>query len=290
MRWPRTRAARSTLAEGDAAAALAALRRRLEAVAGARGPVRGGAGAGPDRPRLPRRSATTDAGALELDAARAVVRAARRRAGRSPGSTRSPARPAPDAAGADGAGAGGAAPGRRGQTNKAIAAELVLSEKTVDRHVSNIFVKLGVPPARRPPRSPTSTASSAPRGMGAITHAASVGWAIRPMRTPTVPAYRRPMTDTQQRPGSPPPAVRGCGRRAPPAPARPAAAPGRRGLRRRHPDLERHGRQDARARRQRDGHGRRRRGGALRRGARARRSPCAAADTTSPAPPSPTAG
>jgi DNA-binding CsgD family transcriptional regulator len=31
-----------------------------------------------------------------------------------------------------------------GQTNKAIAAELVLSQRTVDRHVSNIFVKLGV--------------------------------------------------------------------------------------------------------------------------------------------------
>ncbi|MGH2956380.1 MAG: LuxR C-terminal-related transcriptional regulator [Solirubrobacterales bacterium] len=32
-----------------------------------------------------------------------------------------------------------------GKTNKAIAAELVLSERTVDRHVSNIFAKLGVP-------------------------------------------------------------------------------------------------------------------------------------------------
>jgi DNA-binding NarL/FixJ family response regulator len=31
-----------------------------------------------------------------------------------------------------------------GTTNKAIAAELVLSERTVDRHVSNIFTKLGV--------------------------------------------------------------------------------------------------------------------------------------------------
>jgi DNA-binding CsgD family transcriptional regulator len=31
-----------------------------------------------------------------------------------------------------------------GDTNKAIASELVLSERTVDRHVSNIFVKLGV--------------------------------------------------------------------------------------------------------------------------------------------------
>jgi DNA-binding NarL/FixJ family response regulator len=31
-----------------------------------------------------------------------------------------------------------------GQTNKTIASELVLSERTVDRHVSNIFTKLGV--------------------------------------------------------------------------------------------------------------------------------------------------
>jgi DNA-binding NarL/FixJ family response regulator len=31
-----------------------------------------------------------------------------------------------------------------GRTNKAIAAELVLSERTVERHVSNIFAKLNV--------------------------------------------------------------------------------------------------------------------------------------------------
>jgi DNA-binding NarL/FixJ family response regulator len=32
-----------------------------------------------------------------------------------------------------------------GKTNKLIARELFLSEKTIDRHVSNIFVKLDVP-------------------------------------------------------------------------------------------------------------------------------------------------
>ncbi|MBI5105140.1 MAG: helix-turn-helix transcriptional regulator, partial [Solirubrobacterales bacterium] len=32
-----------------------------------------------------------------------------------------------------------------GRTNKAIAAELVLSERTVDRHVSNILAKVGAP-------------------------------------------------------------------------------------------------------------------------------------------------
>jgi DNA-binding NarL/FixJ family response regulator len=31
-----------------------------------------------------------------------------------------------------------------GKTNHAIAADLVLADKTVDRHVSNIFAKLGV--------------------------------------------------------------------------------------------------------------------------------------------------
>jgi DNA-binding NarL/FixJ family response regulator len=32
-----------------------------------------------------------------------------------------------------------------GRTNRAVAAELVISEKTVARHLSNIFTKLGIP-------------------------------------------------------------------------------------------------------------------------------------------------
>ena len=31
-----------------------------------------------------------------------------------------------------------------GKTNRAIAAQLYLSEKTVDRHLSNVFAKLGI--------------------------------------------------------------------------------------------------------------------------------------------------
>ena len=40
--------------------------------------------------------------------------------------------------------AGGASALATGDTNKAIAAQLVLSVRTIDRHVSNIFTKLGV--------------------------------------------------------------------------------------------------------------------------------------------------
>ena len=87
-----------------------------------------------------------DGAAMELDAARCGLRAARRRArprARSTRSSRSATAPEPP----------GGLTARElevlrlvaaGKTNRAIAADLVLSEKTVARHVSNIFAKLGV--------------------------------------------------------------------------------------------------------------------------------------------------
>jgi len=86
-----------------------------------------------------------DAAELELDAAREVFQ----RLGAAPDVTRVDellARTAPAAA-------GGLTPREMqviglvaaGRTNRAIARELAISERTVDRHVSNILTKLGVP-------------------------------------------------------------------------------------------------------------------------------------------------
>jgi DNA-binding CsgD family transcriptional regulator len=86
-----------------------------------------------------------DSAAMELDAARWAYQ----RLGAAPDLARVEA-----LAGGGPAGAAGGLTARElevlrlvatGQTNRAIAAELVLSERTVDRHVSNILTKLGVP-------------------------------------------------------------------------------------------------------------------------------------------------
>jgi DNA-binding CsgD family transcriptional regulator len=85
-----------------------------------------------------------DTAALELEAARGVFL----RLGAAPDLARLDSL-SPDAASAD---AHGLTPRElevlrlvaAGKTNRAIAAELVLSERTVDRHVSNILTKLGV--------------------------------------------------------------------------------------------------------------------------------------------------
>jgi len=85
-----------------------------------------------------------DSAALELDAARGVFE----ELGAVPGVARVDSLQAPDRARP----AHGLSPRElevlrllaSGETNKAIASQLVLSERTVDRHVSNIYAKLGV--------------------------------------------------------------------------------------------------------------------------------------------------
>ncbi len=99
--------------------------------------------------------------ALEFDAARRGVRGARGDARTWRASTRlvgGAARRSPG--GLSRPRGRGPAARRRRATNRAIAEELTISERTVDRHVSNIYTKLDVSHARRArPPSPTSTAS-----------------------------------------------------------------------------------------------------------------------------------
>ena len=51
-----------------------------------------------------------------------------------------------------------------GTTNHAIASQLFVAEKTVDRHVSNIFTKLGVASRTAATPTPTSIGSSSRTG------------------------------------------------------------------------------------------------------------------------------
>ena len=69
-----------------------------------------------------------------------------------------------------------------GKTNRAIASELFLSEKTVARHVSNIFTKLGVSRGRPPRPTPMSTTWSNARAYIEIPTSPGPIWAHRPTR------------------------------------------------------------------------------------------------------------
>ena len=88
-----------------------------------------------------------------------------------------------------------------GKTNRQIAEALFISEKTVARHISNIFTKLARDVARG--RDRVRLPSRARVGLHRNTHAhGSSEWTIRPMRTTRPAAYGRTY-DVQQRRSAP---------------------------------------------------------------------------------------
>ena len=114
----------------------------MDGLAGAGGALRGRAGPGPGWAGC-RELGDQEGSELELDAARGVFR----QLGAAPDLARVQALSQTKAKKAGGLTAREVQLLRlvaAGKTNRAIAAELVLSERTVDRHVSNIFAKLGV--------------------------------------------------------------------------------------------------------------------------------------------------
>ena len=85
-----------------------------------------------------------------------------------------------------------------GKTNRAIAAELVLSEQTVARHVSNIFAKLGRVLARRghrlrlrAPAHLTASWREIPRHREYHAAQAEVGWFPRCLASSPAPCQPR---------------------------------------------------------------------------------------------------
>ena len=131
------------LADGRRRGGAGAVAARVPRLARGRRPLHRGAAAPADRARLPG-AGRSDTATLELDLAREVFE----RLGAAPDLA---ALGAPDARAA-GAHAGNLSPRElevlrlvaSGKTNKVIAKQLFLSEKTVDRHVSNIFAKVNV--------------------------------------------------------------------------------------------------------------------------------------------------
>jgi DNA-binding NarL/FixJ family response regulator len=134
------------LAEGDALTAMGPLRRAFEAWQGIGAPYIA-ARIRVSLARACRSVGDLEGAELELEAAREVFE----RLGAAP-DLASLSGEVPAAGDRPRAAAGGLTPRElevlrlvaRGLTNKLIASELFLSEKTVDRHVSNIFGKIGV--------------------------------------------------------------------------------------------------------------------------------------------------
>ena len=84
-----------------------------------------------------------------------------------------------------------------GRSNQAIAAELVLSEKTVARHLSNIFGKLGRQVADRGRRLRVRARAGLTR-LAELPMPARHEWAVLPKR-PGAPSWRRALLMTDQR-------------------------------------------------------------------------------------------
>ena len=94
---------------------------------------------------------------MELDAARSVFRRLGAATRRRPVEALSQRRRAADRRGIDAREVEVLRLLATGMTNRAIASELFISEKTVATHVSSIFASSGCPPGRRRRHTPTST-------------------------------------------------------------------------------------------------------------------------------------
>jgi hypothetical protein len=98
-----------------------------------------------------------DAPRMELDTARHLFEGLAAGPDRAQVESLTGRAPSKGGSGLDGPRGGGAAAGRHRRTNRVIAGELFLSEKTVARHVSNIFSSSACPRGPRPRLTPTST-------------------------------------------------------------------------------------------------------------------------------------
>ena len=138
--------ARVRLAEGDVEGALARPPAGVGGVGGARRPVRGRPSPGPDRGRLPGARRRRWRGARSGRRPRRVRRGSGRRRTwpRLDAADRLPDAAAPLPGGLSAREVEVLRLVAAGLTNRAIADALTISERTVDRHVSNIFTKLDV--------------------------------------------------------------------------------------------------------------------------------------------------